>query len=183
MECYYCGKRFASSYSLGRHKERYHPKQASTQSSAKDKTSEEEDEQEPLMETDSQVENVSEASQEVVTMESGSEDEETKVESFRAWLSLAHQTFENVEDLISDSSRDFNALHALRKKFKVLDKLVDNIRSSKLYGIIDTENQNLLEKGYEESEADFMAWHNHRFIILNELKDMIDNETEEAADD
>ena len=158
MECYYCGKGFASSYSLRRHKERYHPKQASTQSSVKDKTSEEEDGQESLMETDSQVENVSEASQQ----ESGSEDEETKVESYRAWLSLAHQTFENVEDLINDNSRDFDALHALRKKFKALDKLVDNIRSSKLYGIIDKENEDLLEKGYEESEAHFMAWHNHR---------------------
>jgi hypothetical protein len=108
-------------------------------------------------------------------MSTDSEDEEEQKE---AWLSLMHMVFgDHIEIITKDTSRDFMALNRLRARLNAMDRTVELIQQSAPYQAIEKEKDMLLERKYDEDEADQMAWLNRRYLVVNYLSDIIQDNT------
>jgi hypothetical protein len=109
---------------------------------------------------------------EQATTEKQVTDEEEKEER-RSWLDLMELTFDDISEVITDKTRDFVALQQLRKRPNAMEHLVDTIKQSDTYLAINDENAALSNRGYDEQEADMMAWYSRRFMIIPYLKTII----------
>ena len=101
-----------------------------------------------------------------------------------AWNNLLDQTFEDITEVITDKSRDFNALNKMREQYNALEDIVYTIGGSDIYAGIRKEAEHLHKKlKYSKEKADMAAWHNRRFQIIPYLTSLIKEREQEENDD
>ena len=108
------------------------------------------------------------------SVDSPSDDESKAEYESDSWLILLRNVFggDHIEEAL-DMSMDCKALNKIRKRLRKMTDLVDWLQESPIYEAILAEKERLEDSGYDEDEADCMAWKNRRCAIRKYLKSVI----------